>query len=98
VDVVASGEGPDEDRVLREVREDARLDLVVVGREEERAGLRHEGFADADPPFSLDRDVLEVRLGGGEATRRRDRLVQGRMQASGLGTHEQRQRVHIGGL
>ena len=98
VDVLARAEGVDERRVAREVGEDAQLDLAVVGGEEEVARLGHEGLADAPALRGADRDVLEVRVGRGEPAGGGDRLVEGGVDAAGLGVDERRQRVDVGGL
>jgi hypothetical protein len=46
---------------------EAKLDLAVVGREDDIAGLGDEGVADAAADLGSDRDVLEVGVGRGEA-------------------------------
>ena len=73
VDVLALHERVDERRVLREVGEDAQLDLAVVGGEEEAPRLGHERLADAPALRGADRDVLQVRVGRRRAGRSRRR-------------------------
>ena len=61
VDVLAALERLDDGRLAREVREDAQLDLRVVGGHEPPALLRHEGRPDPPAQLGADRDVHEVR-------------------------------------
>ncbi len=95
VDVLALHERVDERRVLREVGEDAQLDLAVVGGEEQAPRLGHERLADAPSLRGPDRDVLQVRVGRGEPARRRDGLVEGRVDAAGLRVDHLRQGVDV---
>ena len=53
--------------------EEPQLDLAVIGRDDLVALRRDEGRADLAPGFRADRDVLQVRVGRGEAARRRGR-------------------------
>ena len=96
MDVFAAAEGVDQGRVLREVGEDAQLDLAVVGGQQQVAGLGHEGLADAPALGGADGDVLQVRVGGRDAPGGRHRLVEGGVDAAGLGVHQDGQRVHVG--
>ena len=79
VDVLAAAERLDERRVAREVGEEAQLDLRVVGRDEEAPRRGDEGLPDRAPRLGPHGDVLEVRVVRGEAARRRDRLVEARV-------------------
>ena len=85
-------------RILRQVRQDARLDLAIVGAEQGMAWRRNEGFADAQAIVALHRNILQIRLGGGEPSGRRDGLIERRMEPLGLRIHQLGQRIHIGGL
>ena len=64
--VLAVGEGLQQPGILRDVRHDAQLDLRVVGRHHLVARRRNEGFADASPFRGTHRDVLQVRVTGGQ--------------------------------
>src|SRR5690606_20250940 len=70
VDVLPFAESGDEGRVLREVREDAQLDLRVVGGDERAPRRGVERAPDLAPNVGADRDVLKVRIGRREASRR----------------------------
>ena len=67
VDVFAGAVGVEQQRVLREVRHEAELDLRVVGGHEQVAGRGDEGFADFAADFGADGDVLQVGVDAGEA-------------------------------
>ena len=54
---------------IRHIGEDAQLDLRIVGGNEDVAVFRDECFADLAAFFRPYRDVLEVRVRGGEAAR-----------------------------
>src|SRR5437660_802018 len=65
-------------RLGEDVREDAQLDLGVVGGEEAAALLGDDGRADLAAELGADRSRLQIRLRGREAAGRRDGLVEGR--------------------
>ena len=54
MDVLPLGKHGEQARILREVREDARLDLAVVGTEQGVTSRRDKCFADLEPysPFT----------------------------------------------
>ena len=97
VDVVAALEGVDEVPVGRQVREDAQLDLRVVGDDELVARRRDERAADLASGRRADRNVLEIRIGRGEPSGRGDGLPEGRVDAA-LRVGERRQCVDVGAL
>lgn len=76
VDVVAEAEVLDEAFVAAQVCHDAELHLRVVGREEELPGFGAEGFANLAPGSRAHGNILQVRLGAGEASGGRDGLVE----------------------
>ena len=82
VDVPVPEEGLDERRVLREVGQDAELDLGIVGGQEDVALVRDEGPAEARPPRPPGRDVLEVGVARGQPSRRGHGLVVGGVDAA----------------
>ena len=63
----------------------AQLDLRVVGRDQLAPVLGDEAAADLAPQLGADRDVLEVRVGARQPAGRGGGLVEGRVQAAGLG-------------
>ncbi len=55
-----------------------QLNLRIVGGEQHIAILRHKGLADLPPDFGTDRDILQVRIGGGQPSGlRADKAVAG---------------------
>ena len=95
MDVAALAEGLGELLVPREVREDAELDLAVVGGEQDPAAVLvglagDEGRAQATSALGADRDVLQVRLAGGSDVRRGDRLAEGAVDPPGRTIDEAR--------
>ena len=67
MDVDAFEEGVAQGRDVRDVGEEAQLDLRVVGGDQHVARRGDEGFADLAAFLGADRDVLQVGIGGGEA-------------------------------
>src|SRR5690606_15339518 len=98
VDVLALAEGIDEALVARVVREDAELDLRIVGRNELGALRGNERLADPDAFGAADRNVLDIRVRAGETPRRGTRLDEGRMDAARRGVDERRKCVDVGAL
>ena len=85
-------------RDVGHVREHAELDLAVVGGDELVPLVGDEGAADRAAFLGADRDVLQVRLGGGEpAGRGRGERVVG-VDAAGLRVDVAGDRVGVGGL
>ena len=69
--------------VAAEMGHEPELDLGVVGGHYDSVrSRRYEGFPDLLSPLRADRNVLQVRVGGAESSRRRQRLVEGRMDPS----------------
>src|SRR5205814_5811760 len=62
--------------MTRDVRQDSKLDLTVVGAEQLPTDAGDERFADLRPDARADGDVLQIRVDGGEATRRGDCLIE----------------------
>ena len=80
------------------MREDAELDLAVVGRDDPFARRRHEGRADFSALFRADRDVLQVRFGRGQAPRGGGGELVGGVDAARLRVEVSGQGVRIGRL
>ena len=94
VDVLPALERLAQLRLAGDVREDAELDLGVVGRDQLVPGPGDEGRADLTAELGPDRDRLQVRVAGREPAGRRDRLVEGRVQAAVL-ADQRRQRAEV---
>ena len=80
--VLAGVEGLDERLVAGQVRHETHFDLRVVGAHEGLVALaRDEGAADAHAVGAARGDVLQVGVGGGQASRGRSDLGEGRVDA-----------------
>ena len=91
-------EGIEQAFVLGQVGHDAQFDLRVVRRHQLVALGRDEGLADTPPLGSADRDVLQVRVAGGQAASGGHRLVIAGVDAPGARVDLLRQLVGVGAL
>ena len=66
MDVLALFEGADQAGVAGQVGHDAQFDLGIVERHDRAPRRRDEGAADAAAVLAADRDVLQVRVAGGQ--------------------------------
>ncbi len=99
MNVATQVEGFDHARVTAERRHDAQLDLGIVCRKDLKLlRTRHEGFADFAAAHGADGNVLQVRVGGTQASRSSNGLVVRSMDSARVGINQQRQRVHVGGF
>src|SRR5262249_38167623 len=98
VDVDAIAERRRQQRIARQVREDAQLDLRVVGRDQNVARRRDKAATDLHAEVAADRNVLEIGILGRDAPGLGDNLVERRVHAAGLGGHERRQRIEVRAL
>ena len=96
VDVGALLERLAQRRHIGHMRRQPQLDLRIVGREQHMAGFRHEAFADLATDLGADRDVLEVRLGRGQAPGLRADQRVGGVHAAGGGVDRRLQRLGVG--
>ncbi len=84
--------------ILRQMSHDAQLDLRVVGREQLVARRRDEGLANTPALSGADRDVLQVRVAGGQPAGGGHRLVVAGVDAPGARVDLLRQLVGVGAL
>src|SRR2546422_5907128 len=78
------------------MRQDAELDLRIIGRQQDIAGAAgDEGPANFLSDFRPYRDVLQVRVGRGEPAGGGDGLVKARVHAMGLRVDQQRQGIDV---
>ncbi len=84
MDVGSVLEGADHRGIAGQGSHDAELDLRVIAGEEGAALARYEGLADLAAGGGSDGDVLEIRVGGGEAAGGGDELVEGGVDAAGF--------------
>ena len=96
VNVVAAPERLGERFIVGQVRQDAQLDLRIVGRNQHVPGVRDERAADLASKLGANRDVLQVRVAAAQPAGRRHRLVETRVDATGLRVHELGERVDVG--
>ena len=83
--------------VAGHVGDDPELDLRVVGRHQDEIGAAgHERPTDSSAEWRPDRDVLEVRVGRGQASGRGHGLVERGVDTAVVGD-ERRQRLDVGG-
>ena len=80
------------------MRHDAQLNLRIIRGYNAAARRGDEGFADAAAFCSAYRNVLQIRIAGGQPARDRHRLRIAGVYAAGRGIHHQRQLVGVGGL
>ena len=95
MDVLAARERLAQLRLAGDVREDAQLDLRVVGGEQAVPGLRDERGADLAAELGADRDRLQVGARRREAAGRGDGLVDRRVEAPVV-ADQRRQRAEVG--
>ena len=96
--VHALAEGTDHVLVSRNVRQKAKLDLGIVGVDDDVVLLLgQEEAAQLASELSANGNVLQVGLGGGKTPRGRSRLLEGGMHASMLICHLE-QSVGVGAL
>ena len=98
MDVEPVGEGLLKLADIGDMGEDAQLDLGVVEGEQRLALGGDEGLADAAAFLGADGDVLQVRVGRGEAAGAGAGLDVGGVDAAGIGVDVILQRVGVGGF
>jgi len=97
VDVLPAAEGRDHGLIIGNMRQQTQLDLTVVRVDEHLTGRGHEHVADLRAELAAHGDVLQVRLGGRQASCRRDGHLEVRVDAP-VGRDLLEQPVGIGGL
>ena len=86
--------GAHQQRVATEMREQAQLDLRVVGGEQLRARCGDECSANLAAKLGADGNVLQIRIDRREAARCRGRCLESSVDAR-LGIGKQRQRIDV---
>ena len=82
MEVLAGAERLLHARIIRNVRQHAQLDLTVVRVDQHPAGARDEHAANFAAQLRAHRDILQIRVRGGKAARRRDRVLERRADAA----------------
>jgi hypothetical protein len=95
VNVLAGAKSVQQHRILRQMREDAQLDLRVIRAHEHVAGGRDERLTDLASELGANGNVLQIRVGRRQASGGRHGLFPGRMDAAGAGVQEQRQSIDV---
>ncbi|CRI63432.1 hypothetical protein THIOKS11320081 [Thiocapsa sp. KS1] len=98
MDIEPAREGREQTLVAREMRHDPQLDLRVVGGEQEVSRLGDEGAADPATLVGADRDVLQIRVAGGEPAGRGHGLMVRGMDPAGVRVDHLTQLVGVGGF
>ena len=86
--------GAHQQRIAAEVRQQAQLDLRVVGGEQLRAGRGGECGANLAAQLGADGNVLQIGIDGGEPAGGRGRGLKRGVHAR-VGVGQQRQRVDV---
>ena len=97
VHVLTAGKCIAHRRVARQVREQAQLDLRIVRVHEHASGSRDECAPDFAAHLCAHGDVLQVRLAGGDAARRRGGLVKPGVDAA-IPPGQAQQAVDVGAV
>ena len=98
MDVQVLLEGGAQPGIAGQVGHDAQLDLAVVRSHQPPAGGRHECLAHPPPLGGADRDVLQVRVLGGQPPGGRHGLMVGGMHPPGVWVDLPGQLVRVGGF
>src|SRR5580704_14700553 len=96
MDIVAAPESFDQQRIAGVVREQAKLDLRVIGGEQDVAGLNGEGGPDLAAEFGADGNVLQVGVGGGQASSGGAGLIESGMETPGGWTEQCGKSIDVG--
>ena len=96
MNVLSAEEGVDEILIAGEMRHDAQLYLRVVGGKEELALIGNKSLAHLFALSIPHGNVLQIRIGRGEASGGCDGLIEGGMYVPRLLVDEQREGVDIG--
>ena len=98
VDVVAAAVGFDQQRIFREVSQQAQFDLRIVRGQQHVAGFDGEGGANLAAQFGADGNVLQIRIGRRQPSGRRAGLAEGGVQTAGGGIQQRGQSIHVSRL
>ena len=97
MDVLPGVEAVDHGLVPGHAGQQPQLDLGVVRVHQHPARRGHEHLAQLGPQLGADGDVLQIRLGGGQAARGGDGVLEAGVDAP-VGADDLAQAVHIGGF
>src|SRR5579864_1859545 len=98
MNVIAAAECLNQQRVLRKMRQQPKLDLRIVGGEQQMPRRGSKGSANLAPKLGAYRNILQVRICGGEPSGCSAGLVEGSVQPSSCAVQQRRKRVHISGF
>ena len=95
MNVVTATKCLDQQGVFGIMRQQTKLDLRVIRREQQTTGLSGEGSANLPAYLGADGNVLKVRIGRGQPAGCSPSLIESRMQSASAGIQQCGQRVHI---
>ena len=95
VNVIAAAVGFHQQRIFREVGQQAQFDLRIVRGQQHVAGFDGEGGANLAAQFGADGNILQIRIGRRQPSRRRAGLSEGGVQAAGGRIQQRGQRVNV---
>ena len=95
VNVVAAAVGLHQQRVFREVGQQAEFDLGVVRGQQHVAGFDREGSANLAAQFGADGNILQIGIGRRQPSRGRAGLSERGVQAAGGRIQQRRQGIHV---
>src|ERR1700686_5509090 len=78
--------------------EQPEFDLGIIRCQQKVPGLGDKSGAYLSPKFGAYWNILQVRIGGRQPSRRRSSLPESRMHSATMGANQSRQRIHISGL
>src|SRR5262249_6992244 len=96
VNVVAAPKGFDQRLVAGQMRQNAKLDLRVVGGNQKMAWICDERAADFPSELGPNGNVLEVGIAAAQSASRRHGLVETRVHTASFGVDELWQGVDVG--
>jgi hypothetical protein len=98
MNILALPEGLQQHFILGEIGEDPQFDLRIVGRDDSPSLLRNEGLPNPVSFLGPDRDVLKVRVTGGEPAGGGHGLVIGGVNAARFRMNQFWEGIDIGGF
>ncbi len=96
MNILIAPEGLKQALVLRQMGQHPQVNLRVIGAQQEGAGRGNESLPDLPAQVAAHRDILQVRVAGGEATGSRSGLIEAGVHPSGLVIEQAGQGINVG--
>ena len=93
--VFAFAEGLEQHAILREVGQNAELNLRVIGCQQHASLAGDKRGTNLHSQFGADGDILQIRIAAGEPSRGGHRLVKRSVDPAGFRVYQSRQRIHV---